>query len=447
MKKSYLMILAAVSLFASCYESDTFKGAAQEVQADQPLSFTAYADKVTKAGNSTALNDFYTAFGVYGWKTVNGTVVSDPVFSNIPNEYFTEDKGGSIVYKTSGKPSTEWTVPDNIGVGEGKKGYWYYENVRYWDKMASQYQFFAIAPFESTPTYTVSAGDANISIATYDISGENNLALVDDGNSNLIPQANLAYTGFKKDYMIADKLTPTPKGTVTTQDVQLVFHHILTKLNVKVKKSDLYKGSQVLKVSELKIENLKKEANFEYTTNMTTDGWKNKADIRTIDINTPYALANGATETPAMTDYPDNYWIETLIFPQTTTCMAAGAQPTPLELTGMYLYIQYMIGNETFNAYYDLAYVFDPTTAPVAATYYTAAEAAAYNEANDLSSGDEGFAVENGVKTQAQPGKDFEFKQGSQYNLIITVGPEPIHFDARVIEWDTADQPTSLSAN
>lgn len=446
MKKSYLMILAAVALFASCYESDTFKGAAQEQKADQPLSFTAYADKVTKAGNSTALQDFYTVFGVYGWKTVAKTDGSgqenQSVFENVPNEYFATDAKGNVVYNGEGdKPSKEWGLPEPFN------GAWYYKDVRYWDKMASQYQFFAIAPFESTPTYTVSAGDANISIATYDISGENNLALVDDGNSNLIPQANLAYTGFKKDYMIADKLTPTPKGTVTTQDVQLVFHHILTKLNVKVKKSDLYKGSQVLKVSELKIENLKKEANFEYTTNMTTDGWKNKADIRTIDINTPYALANGATETPAMTDYPDNYWIETLIFPQTTTCMAAGAQPTPLELTGMYLYIQYMIGNETFNAYYDLAYVFDPTTAPVAATYYTAAEAAAYNEANDLSSGDEGFAVENGVKTQAQPGKDFEFKQGSQYNLIITVGPEPIHFDARVIEWDTADQPTSLSAN
>lgn len=451
MKKSLLIISTVVVLFTACSDNDTFKSAVQEQQAEQPLSFSAFADKVTKGTNSTALNDFYTVFGVYGWKTVNGAVVSDPVFSNTPNEYFTADEGGSKVYNTSGKPSVEWAIPDNIGTGEGKKGYWYYENVRYWDKMASEYQFFAIAPYDdaTTPVYSVTAiapdaTDAqknnNFSIynseSKYDISKEYNLARTDltanPVSETATPKAELTFSGFKKDFMIADKKTVKPLGTVTTTDVQLVFHHILTKLNVKIQKDSNYKGQQILKVNELKIANLAKEGYYEYNTNMTTNGWTKNAKYD-IDINTEYALAN------AQTNYSGNYWIETLIFPQTTNCKAAGAQPTANDLTDLYLYIQYQIGDEEYNVYYDLAYVFDNTTAPIAATYYTAAEAAAYNEEHNLVSGDEGFKSENDEKTPAVAGKDFEFKPGSQYNLTLTVGPAPIHFDAEVNEWTTYD--------
>ena len=428
MKKSYLMIAAAVVMFTACSDNDTFKSTVQEQQAEQPLSFSAYADKVTRGTNSSALNDFYTVFGVYGWKTVKKiddptTTEAKSVFSNEPNEYFPEDKKGNTVYDgTEEKPSIEWSVPDPYQAG------WYYENIRYWDKMATEYQFFAIAPYESTPTYSVNPGDANIAIATsankYNISNENNLALVDDGNSNLIPQTALAYSGFQKDYMIADKKVVAPKGTVTTQDVQLLFHHILTKLNVKVKKSSLYNGNQILKVNELKITNLTEAANFVFTTDMTTDGWQNKSGVRTIDINTPYALDNGATASPAMTDYPDNYWIETLMFPQTTTCKAAGAQPTNEGLDGIYLYVQYQIGTEIFNAYYDLAYVFDNTTAPVT-TYYTAADQEVIDGSKEV-----------GDVKSVTPGTDFSFAQGSQYNLTLIIGPEPIHFEATVTAWD-----------
>lgn len=428
MKKSYLMIAAAAALLVACSDNDTYKSAVQEEQMEQPLSFSAYADKVTKGENSTALKDFYTEFGVYGWKTVKK--IDDPtttepksVFENEPNEYFAQDKNGNTVYDgTDEKPSIEWRFPNSFEAG------WYYENIRYWDKMATEYQFFAIAPYESTPTYSVNPGDANIAIASstdkYDIEGENNLALVADDNNNLIPQTALAYSGFKKDYMIAEKKVVAPKGVVTTQDVQLVFHHILTKLNVKVKKSDNYNGNQILKVNELKITNLTKESNFEFTTGMKTNGWKNKSGVRTIDINTPYALDNGATASPAMTDYPDNYWIETLMFPQVTTCKAAGAQPTNEGLDGIYLYVQYQIGSELFNAYYDLAYVFDQTTAPQT-IYYTATDQEVVN----------GDKTVDDIK-DVIPGTDFIFAQGSQYNLTLIIGPEPIHFETSVTAWD-----------
>lgn len=446
MKKSYLMILAAVALFASCYESDTFKGAAQEQKADQPLSFTAYADKVTKAGNSTALQDFYTVFGVYGWKTVAKTDGSgqenQSVFENVPNEYFATDAKGNVVYNGEGdKPSKEWGLPEPF------KGAWYYKDVRYWDKMATSYQFFAIAPYDeaATPVYTVTpsapnATDAqknnNFSIYSesnkYDISTEYNLARTNLAATPVseaeAPNGELTYSGFKKDFMIAEKKFATPKGTVTTSDVQLVFHHILTKLNVKIQKSENYKAQQqVLKVNKLEVANLAKEGYYVYNTNMTTKGWTTSGTYP-INIDTKYPLAN------AETNYDKKYWIETLIFPQTTTCMAAGAQPTADGLNGIYLYIQYQIGDEVYNAYYDLAYVFDPTTAPVAAVLYTAEDEEVINQEKNVED----------VKTPAVPGKNFEFKQGSQYNLTMIVGPDPIYFEATVSAWDDVTKEISV---
>ncbi len=435
MKRSLFIIAAAAALFTACSDSETLKGAANEQQTEQALSFSAYADKVTRGTNSTALNDFYTVFGVYGWKTVakldgSGTE-EQSVFENTPNEYFTSDAKGDVVYDADGeKPSQEWSFADPFPG-------WYYESVRYWDKMASSYQFFAIAPYESNPVYTVAANANNISIATsaakYDIETEYNLArtdfTVDPISETAAPKGELTYSGFKKDYMIADKKVVTPRGTVTTSDVQLVFHHILTKLNVKIQKSDNYMGQQILKVNELKISGLEKEGNFVYNTDMATNGWSTQGTYD-IDINTPYALAN------AETNYDKKYWIETLIFPQTTNCKAAGAQPTAVDLTDLYLYIQYQIGTEVYNAYYDLAYVFDPTTAPVEEVLYTAEDAEVIAGTKNV--GD--------VKTEAVPGKDFEFKQGSQYNLTLTIGPDPIHFDAEVIEWTTETE-ANVSVN
>ena len=353
------------------------------------------------------------------------------MFENTPNEYFTAKASGEVVYDADGEdPEMEWSLANMYPA-------WYYESIRYWDKMATSYQFFAIAPYEANPTYAVEANANNITIATadskYDISKEYNLART-DLTANPIseteaPKGELTYSGFKKDYMIADKKVLAPRGTVTTQDVQLVFHHILTKLNVMIQKSENYKSQQILKVNELKIAGLAKKGNFVYTTDMTTNGWT-KADKYEIDINTPYALAN------AETNYDKKYWIETLIFPQKTNCKAAGAQPTAADLKDLYLYIQYQIGTEVYNAYYDLAYVFDPTTAPVEEVLYTAEDAEVIAGTKNV--GD--------VKTAAEAGKDFEFKQGSQYNLTLTIGPDPIHFDAEVIEWTTETE-ANVSVN
>ena len=244
---------------------------------------------------------------------------------------------------------------------------------------------------DGTKIYNVSDDDKNFTIATptdkYDISTEKNLAQV--------PQSALTYSGYNKDFMIAEKKVVTPDGTTVNSDVQLVFHHILTKLNVQIKKDPDYKGQQELKVNILKIANLNKTGYFEYNGNttidgMTNNGWTTDGEYD-INITTPYSLT-------ATTNYNEYYWVENLIFPQSAKKKAAGAQPTAQDLTDIYLYIQYQIGDEVFNAYYDFADIWDSTLAI------------------------------NG---------EYEFKQGSQYNLTLTVGPKPIHFDAEVFEWTT----------
>ena len=408
MKKNYLLIAAAAAMFAACSDTDTFKDAANESNNQKAFTFSAYADKVTKGTNSSNLQDFYTVFGVYGFKNVtrNGQATNENVFLNVPNEYFTsEDITNAKSYTYSKydpkyKPADEWGTTPAAG--------WYYEDVRYWDKMANSYEFFAIAPYEATPTYTVAAGANNISIATadaqYDISTEKNLAIKGEP---AVPQAALSYSGFNKDYMLAEK------STARTSDVQLNFHHILAKLNVKIVKAASYAGKQELKIKELKIDRLAKEGYYAYNTNFTTNGWTTNGTYN-LDIAADYSLT-------AATNYSGNYWIETLIFPQTATCQKGGAQPTATALTNKYLYIKYSIGTEVFEAYYDLAYVFNHEL-----VFTTAAAAQAYNN---------NFGTDYVENDPNPDNHEYTFHPGRQYNLTLTVGPDPIHFDATVTQW------------
>lgn len=389
MKKSYLMIAATAALFAACSSNDTFKESINENNL-QPFTFSAYADKVTKGTNSSSLQDFYTVFGVYGFKNVtrNSVATDETVFENVPNEFFATDAQGSTVYKTAGtKPSDEWAFTANS---------WYYENVRYWDKMANSYSFFAIAPYEATPApaLDVEATYDNIKIGTssskYDISTEKNLAIA--GTPTAVPQAALTYSGFNKDYMLA------AKNSARISDVTLVFNHILAKLNVKIVKADTYKGKQELKVNELKIAGLAKEGYYEYNTNFTTDSW-HATGTYARDITADYSLT-------AQTNYSGCYWLETLMFPQTTTCSILGAQSTATAMNDMYLYIKYQIGSETYEAYYDFAAIW---------------------------------------KENAQVNDTFSFAQGSEYTLTLTVGPDPIHFAAQVTQWAQVEKDLTVN--
>lgn len=390
MKKSYLMIAAAVALFTACSETDTFKDAVSENN-PQPLSFSAFAGKNTKAKgeNSASLQDFYDVFSVYGFKTVQRAdgEKKETVFGNVPVEYFAEDKAGDPVYVGS-KPSTEW-----VRANETFSAGWYYEEVRFWDKMADSYEFFAVAPYVESGEYAVEAGDNNVKIKTaaspYVISTEKNLAIVND-----VPKSQqLSYCGFNRDYMVASKIEKTKANNALTGKVDLEFKHILAKLNIKIKLGDSYIGSQELVVNELKVNGLYKQGY--YVGNTDLSGWIVDPDEKYArDIDADYSL------TDETTNYSEYYWLETLMFPQTATCKVKGIQPTATGMDDMYLYINYHIGTENYEAYYDFAAIW---------------------------------------KANAEVNDTFSFAQGNEYNLTITVGPEPIKFTASVVAWDTTN--------
>lgn len=397
--KKYLFILATAAIVASCSDIDTFKEA--KTPENKAIGFAAYSEKATKADqtNSTNLYDFYKAFSVYGFKTVNGT--ASAVFNNDPVEHFGSDVKGTYVYKNDGeKPSDEWG--DDWATNTNIKG-WLYEDIRFWDKMASAYSWFAIAPYAAThsPALTVADNLDNIQIGKpaqgetaadlYDITNEANLAnpLTTDRK----------YFGYSKDYLLADKKTDK------NELVDFTFHHILTKFNIKITLQESFIGRQAVKMDIIEIAGLEKKGYFVYNTNMTTNGW-HTSDTYTLSDSHDYPLANfdnaNATFVGTYTqNYSGYYWFQNLVFPQTLTCKAEGAQTTQAAVSGdKYLHIKYYIGDEAYESYYSLAYIFDPTL-NVDGTYPLA--------------------------------------QGSEYTINIKVGPEPIIFDANVNAWTVVD--------
>lgn len=389
----YLMALVAgAAIVASCSDTIKLNNEVRQTAQNERIGFVTYSEKATRAADSNSVNlfDFHKAFDVYAWKTAVGG--DQVVFDHTPVEYFTsQSTEGTYVYASDfSKLSQEWG--DSWATDNNLKG-WFYEEVRYWDKLASNYNFYAIAPYEPTPSpaITIANGDANITIGSdttrYKVSTEKNLANL--GDTTLTNEKK--YFGFNKDYMLADK------SSTKNQLVTLNFHHILTKFNVMITLTDAYKGTQPFTIKELVIAGLEDEAYFVYDTAMDKNGWHTKSGSTYNLVDTAdYILKNVPAGAADTIEYSGYYWFQTLIFPQTLTCDTIGALKTAPN--SKYLYIEYAIGNEPFKAYYDLAFVFGCT-----------------QDANN---------------------NTYDMEQGSEYTININVGPDPIVFKAQASKWD-----------
>ena len=209
MKKA-IYLLAATALFASCNQEVLVDATNdQQPEVSRRIGFDTFVDKATRAKgtNSNALNDFYPAFNVYGWKVVDGTAA--PVFEDVTVSYYDAEEGTGV------KPGTEW--------GDAPKTGWYYKYVRYWDKMATSYQFSAYAP--TAATKDVKCDEAGlITIGT-----EAKPIKVEETNLMENPADKLAYTGFEYDYMTAQS------DANSLDKVTLNFKHLQAKLNIRIK--------------------------------------------------------------------------------------------------------------------------------------------------------------------------------------------------------------------
>lgn len=364
--KKLLYLFAAVTLLASC--------AQEEVLVDTPVAnptaprligFETFVNKSTRATgtNSTALNDFYTTFNVYGWKTVNNVV--SPVFENVPVSYTTQ-------------PSSEWGANAPAG--------WYYENIRYWDPMASAYLFSAFTPVPAGVAFECESNGL-ITIGT-----SANPITVDSKNLMETPDTELEYTGFVYDYM-------TAQSTDATEKVSLTFEHLQAKLNIRIKLSDAVNTKQNVAIQKIEVHNLGDKA---YYSNDAAAGGVSGWNLGA--ATTDYVLAakvvqGGYSLNDATTKYNNHYVLEQLIIPQNCTKYTGTDIPSLSEYQVACLYVEYTIGNETFKSYTPLANIFlDP----------------------------------------ASSADKYSFEGGNQYTINVIVGPAPIYFEAEVTPWANA---------
>lgn len=343
------------------------------------IGFDTFVDKSSRAAdenNSTALNDFYPAFKVYGWKTVDGTTTQ--IFNNHAVKYVADE----TTYKESYE--AEWGEMETFVAG------WYYQNLRYWDKMASGYQFCAYAPVapEEERDYVVCSENGQITIGSETIPDTelDNSVTVDTKNLMATPATKLAYKGFDYDYMTA---TAGYDGTKT--NVTLNFQHLQAKLNIRIRLNESVTTAQTVTITEISVHNLGNKGYYdsEATGTGVVSGWKITAaeDGYVPSVTTGYPI-NGS-------DSKNGYYVlEQLILPQTIK-KATAAAPSLSEYAEACLYVEYTIGNEVFKSFSPLANIF--TTADT-----------------------------------------YDFEGGKQYTINVIVGPSPIEFTVDVAAWADA---------
>lgn len=304
MKKSILIATASAIILASCAESDTFN------QIDEvPIGFTkVYIEKGTKAittGAYTTAN-FETVgntFGVFGYKKT----------STQPKTLLFDDQ--EVEYKSNLSTDLYESATD-----------WAYTPLKYWDKSAIEYNFYAYAPHESDFTGTVALSD------------NDNTKFSISGFKQATTQASMI------DLMTDLNSQKQVNGTdIGKNDVAFTFTHILSNINVKMAVSDKLKADNTdnpVTVVSLTLGAIKLDGDYAYNTTASKYNWTLAATPTTQtfpatqtsgNVFASDALdnqTNGYTDVPAMTNL--------LFVPQT--------------LDAAYKFtIQYKIANEVFD--------------------------------------------------------------------------------------------------
>ena len=402
MKKG-LFIIASLAII-SCGNNE-LKTDLAETAKDIPFTFSAYSSNATKADSHDKLDFFYKTFNVYGWKSFdNGSTweTTNPLFNNVTNEYFaSDDVYGSVIYLESNGilPKAEWNTIQGTTPFPG----WYYQNIRYLDKYATNYQFSAYTPITATSEVTCTPD------GTILIGDDANKVTVDATNLMATPATELAYTGFAKDYM-------TATSTVKTSAVNLIFSHELAKFNIKLVLNNSVTTPQTVTVKEVSIKHINGTSYYD-SSKETAEGYKSA--WKTPITEASYSVNGVGTETAGYQlngdldendDNFDNYSgyfvMERLMIPQTVQKNTTKSDQLD-DMTQACVYVEYTIGDQTYKGHYALANLFLQNT---------------------------------------DTATSYDFLGGNEYTLTINVGPLPIYFTTEVNVWINHDA-NDLNAN
>lgn len=220
MKKS-IFIIAATALVISCASNDVKNDIIQE---DIAIGFDSYSSLATKSSSAANLEDYHKTFGVWGYKTVtrSGNATEESVMAHY-----------KVSYNDNGNGAQDWDYDGTAGTALG-------QFMKYWDKTASKYQFDAYAPYSAN----ASISNHVISIANGQYAANENLqtTLSETLNTPLFSGDGSTSTTASTDWMMpAASYIRNASGTTSTMSsdiVNLVFKHMLSKVIVVVKTKD-----------------------------------------------------------------------------------------------------------------------------------------------------------------------------------------------------------------
>lgn len=374
MKKNYFLLAASTMMFAACAQTDMVNEVVTE-ETPQAIGFETFTQKATRADetpaestaeNSSArygwkLSDHHTTFKVWAYKNVSDTRVFD---------------GVTVEYKAASDGDDGTTIP--------KK--WSYDTPVYWDKTATTYNFYAAAPSSADWKFN---GNTTNKDQAYFVMEDAKLAatnFVSDPSTEHIEV--LKATGSDVDWMIADKCNVA----VQSGDVPLNFIHILSRLNIIVKKSST--DDPKITLNSVTVKGLNLQGTFDESTAANTSGTTARwTPASTPVVTSDYKYTN-TTDFTLSTD--KNYVLQSLVIPQTVAYQSVTTDGYNLGNTPKaYVEIIYTISGEEFKAYYNLAAVFGADAV----------------------------------------GETVAFNEGWQNTLTITISANQITFSGNVAEW------------
>lgn len=363
MKKNFFMLAATAALFAACAETELVNEVNVE-STPQAIGFETFANKATRATENNAgeyswkLQDHHLTFKVWGGKNADGSLQS----------VYAKDAPGVVTFGTA----------------------WVAAPLKYWDKTAEKYDFMAAAP--AVPAAGVNwvattTTDHDFSTATLALTG----FVLKGTNLSVTKSTNYEYNwkGDQDVDLLISENTEVLRGAynkATPDDVNLDFIHILSRLNIIVKKG---LGITVpVNVTALKVYNLKNKGSFNETTAAVNTTPGTAARWSSLGVDGTYELVGKPID--GIADDDARYVIQSLVIPQTINEEDIEINGTSTEAEA-YFEIQYTIDGEKYHGFYNLAKAMGDAT--------------------------------------------YTFGEGWQNNLTITINPAGITFSGDVSTW------------
>ena len=198
------LLIAATLFFGACARTDTID---EVMLSDVSIGFsTGFVDNVTKSYDngekSGKMEEYGNTFQVWGWKTNEN---NDPVIVF---------NGQTVTYTESSVQPSDWT----------------YSPLKYWDRKALSYNFYAVSPANSD-------NELLISYSKFEFDNDIIRASVyGDAVQTLFYNADMSSNTDARDLLVADRvhreISGASQGSAAFGNVEFVFRHILSKLDI-----------------------------------------------------------------------------------------------------------------------------------------------------------------------------------------------------------------------